>query len=286
VTSVLTILCNSSARLCIREKPARGCDDAPRYAMARPADPTPACVAQQAAPAAPAAAPRRPPVDVGLLIQLLEPHEDFPTRVLEDIWHAIDGVTSCMPRRHKAFRWVCGHFGEAFLVWDEDDRDAVMAVLRAKLGDKLSWDDVKMTRRKYVAKLVRRYCPKPEVLRQRLEELWNTWHDCDDEEYGQLFNERAIVAWKLMLKRVDDGFYSDPDGLVLYIQVGVTEDGLPVYKCIRSTSDVEGGVHSVLRGAVITKGASVEHIEASLRNFTLRQSTNVRILLLLAQAAC
>lgn len=91
------------------------------------------------------------------------------------------------------------------------------------------------------------------------------------------------AAWKIaknILELVRNGYVSDVPGVALYILLGfdAKAGGLPIYRCIRGTNMVEGGVHTHLRAKLPSRGASVRHMVACLLDFVLRHNLTVCLL--------
>jgi len=71
------------------------------------------------------------------------------------------------------------------------------------------------------------------------------------------------------------GFVSDPPGIPLYYRMGTDRDGLTVYRTIRGTNSVEGGVHMAVRRVFGSLQASPELAECLLLNWMLRRNKTV-----------
>jgi hypothetical protein len=117
--------------------------------------------------------------------------------------------------------------------------------------------------------------PPPRDLDIRLEKL-EVWLNFKDDDGVPLFNSKAKKAYRKLRRRVQQGAYSDPAGISLYIQIGIDRDGLPVYRCLRGTGDVEGGIHSTNRAQYPARNAAPDYADALLANISLRANIRVR----------
>jgi hypothetical protein len=65
-----------------------------------------------------------------------------------------------------------------------------------------------------------------------------------------------------MMERLLDaarrGFLSDPPGISLYYHMGKDNDGLSLYRTVRGTNSVEGGVHMAIHRVFGSLQASPE----------------------------
>jgi hypothetical protein len=61
-----------------------------------------------------------------------------------------------------------------------------------------------------------------------------------------------------LLDTAHRGFLSDPLGIPLYYRMGIDRDGLTVYRAIRGTNSVKGGVHMAVRRVFGSLQASPE----------------------------
>ena len=58
-----------------------------------------------------------------------------------------------------------------------------------------------------------------------------------------LFNDASWEKAKNVIENVRMGYYFDPPGISLYTIRGTDADALTLYRCLRGTNNVEGGVH-------------------------------------------
>jgi len=72
------------------------------------------------------------------------------------------------------------------------------------------------------------------------------------------FSKDAQEMSERLLDTARRGFLSDPLGIPLYYRMGIDRDGLTVYRTIRGTNSVEGGVHMAVRRVFGSLQASPE----------------------------
>ena len=109
--------------------------------------------------------------------------------------------------------------------------------------EKLRWteDHVAGLNRRFWRRKVAYHCPKPPRLVQNLLDLYVFFKDMKDPETGGDFfapNHEEIFLKEL--KYVQQGLLSDRPNMSMYQQVGVHETGLKKYRCLRTSSPLEG----------------------------------------------
>lgn len=130
---------------------------------------------------------------------------------------------------------------DAIFLPDPADRAAVEAVLTTK---KVTWDQMVLWKSDWIWRRVKRFVPRHDILHQRLSAVFQAYGPLKDATTGQpLFNDASWDKVQSILKNVQMGYYSDPPGLRLYTIQGKDKDGLTVYRCLRGTNNVEGGIH-------------------------------------------
>ncbi|KAG2193648.1 hypothetical protein INT47_011669 [Mucor saturninus] len=96
----------------------------------------------------------------------------------------------------------------------------------------------------WIWKRVKRTIPPPHILYTGLYNLFLSFGSLKCVKSGlPLFDK---VSWKSavnVLVAVKDGHVSDPPDLSLYHVRGKDRDGLTLYRCVRGTNSLEGGVH-------------------------------------------
>jgi hypothetical protein len=91
------------------------------------------------------------------------------------------------------------------------------------------------------------------------------------------FSQEARKTAETLLETVRLGFVSDPLGIPLYYVRGKDRDELTLYRTVRGTNSVEGGIHMLIRRIFGSLRASPELTEATIGNWFLRRNRMVRI---------
>ncbi|KAF7323784.1 3'-5' exonuclease domain-containing protein [Mycena kentingensis (nom. inval.)] len=195
------------------------------------------------------------------------------SRVLKDIFHVFHMLY--LSRTHglrlafiRAFRDIC-------LIPHPSDKARIETYLSTK---KLTWDDMLRYNPKWLWRRCRRTVPPAEVLHPLVHRLFMLYGPLRDAKTNlPLFNAAAWKTAKNILELIRYGYVSDVPGVVLYYCIGfdAEADGLPLYRCIRGTNMVEGGVHTHLLAKLPSRGASVRHMVACLLDFVLRHNLTV-----------
>ncbi|KAI0369360.1 hypothetical protein BV20DRAFT_1113655 [Pilatotrama ljubarskyi] len=164
---------------------------------------------------------------------------EIRSRVLGDIWHLMDQFKISV---HHGFRRPFARaLRDALLLPDPADQAAVERVLESR---GVSWRQMVLTKPDWVWRRVRRFVPKPDVLHQRIKHVLLTYGPFKDATTGQpLFNDASWQKAVNVLENVRAGYYSDPPGIQLYMVCGKDREGLTLYRCVRGTNNVEGGIH-------------------------------------------
>jgi hypothetical protein len=160
-------------------------------------------------------------------------------------------VTDALSVRHGAYPYFCSRLAEAFVVVDVVDLELVKAALiKAKKTTEVGWKQFLTQNYKEVASRCRRYAPAPDILKRRLDTLFQLFKDLPDAESGEkFFKSAALKEWASLMRYVQKGCLSDPDPreVDLYFIVGTDGGGVPIYGCYRGTNDLEG-YHQKLKG--------------------------------------
>ncbi|KAK7448771.1 hypothetical protein VKT23_013502 [Stygiomarasmius scandens] len=203
--------------------------------------------------------------------------ESILSRVLEDIFHAEDRVLKHLPKPHSAYKPFARALKQVMLVPDKEDKEKVEKVL-AKQG--FTWEYALHSKPDEIRKRVRHYCPPPEKLVADLEILFDSWKNVKccalNTKYGSLFaSEASWKAAQALIQTAKLGLLSDPPGFSLYHSVGVDRDGLTIYRCLRGTNSLEGGVHMTVRRDFGSLRASPELGDSLLANIRHRRNISV-----------
>jgi hypothetical protein len=210
-----------------------------------------------------------------MFIQPEKPSGPLLSRISDDIFHVQNRLLRQLSRTHSGYKAFARAFSEVLLVRDASDEAAVKAVLARK---NVSWQVAQRARPDALRKRIRRFCPPPEQLDQDLERLFESWANvkCTKDPKGKvLFNSAAHDEATKIRRAARQGYLSDPPGLQLYHQIGVDPDGLPVYRCIRGTNSIEGGIHMPLRRTFGPLHASPELADSILALIRHRRNTTV-----------
>lgn len=197
------------------------------------------------------------------------------SRVLGDIWHLMDQFKVSI--HHGMRRPFSRALRDALFLPDPADKAAVEDVLRKR---DVSWNTMVLSKSDWVWRRVRRFVPKPQVLFERVSEVLQTYGPIKDATTGQpLFNDAAWERARTVLENIRLGYYSDPPGIRLYSATGMDKDGLTIYRCVRGTNNVEGGVHQNIAKRFGSYNASPRFAVNLLREYrtyhNLKVSPNV-----------
>lgn len=166
-------------------------------------------------------------------------------RVCQDIFHVFmgryeHGCTSKVDPAYKAFRQMLRH---AFYIEDETDRRFAEQYLITVRG--LTPQQVREWPAHWFRKHVKRLVPPPSILAQRVQLVYNSFQDWRKQDGELLFRQgngkdaMAKVHADVMT-HIQHGCMSDPPGVCMYYVVHRTKEGLPTYRCLRSSSQLEG----------------------------------------------
>lgn len=92
----------------------------------------------------------------------------------------------------------------------------------------------------FFLKRCRRLVPPSDQLLERFDRVIDEFGKCVDNASKEvLLRPNAMKAVGLLRKHISAGCLSDPEGVAMYYAKGKTKDGLPDYRCVRGTNDVE-----------------------------------------------
>ncbi|KAJ6547247.1 hypothetical protein B0H19DRAFT_1266182 [Mycena capillaripes] len=206
----------------------------------------------------------------GLIHQAPDSSSDpLVTRVLNDAYHFMDRLLRLLPKKHSAFKEFAHQFSETIFIRDQNDEQKVRDVLKEK---GISRDYAVRTKKAALHRRIRRYIPRPEDLENNLRILFQSFADIQDSVdhktgCGKLFSPLARKQADTLLETVHLGFLSDPPHIALYYIMGTDRDGLNLYRTVRGTNSVEGGVHMLVRRISGSLQASLTLTEAILGNW-------------------
>jgi hypothetical protein len=179
-------------------------------------------------------------------------------------------------KEHGCRRPFARALRDAIFIPDKDDKMRISAYLESTGS---SWEEVLRFNARWLWKRCKRIIPPPELLYPVVKEVFSSYGPLLDSEKKQpLFNAQAWKDAENVLKMIQSGLLSDPYNISLYYQIGVDKKhgNLPLYRCVRGTNSVEGGVHHSGRRQLPISGASVHHASTRLRDFVLMHNLVVR----------
>ncbi|RDB18198.1 hypothetical protein Hypma_000504 [Hypsizygus marmoreus] len=197
--------------------------------------------------------------------------EHVRSRVLGDHWHLMDQIKISV--NHGLRRPFSRALRDALLLPDVEDKAAVEAVLADR---NVTWDQMLLWKPRWVWERVKRFAPRPEILHARVSQVYQAFGPLKDATTGQpLFNDASWDKAKNILENIRQGYYSDPIGLDLYMSKGKDHNGLNLYRCIRGTNSVEGGIHQNIAKRFGSYNASPRFAVNLLRDYCLHHNLKV-----------
>ncbi|KAF8994516.1 hypothetical protein BDZ89DRAFT_1179623 [Hymenopellis radicata] len=199
----------------------------------------------------------------------------IPTRLLDDLYHYQNRLLRILSKKHSAFKEFSHQFSRAVWLIHRDDLKAVQTVYE-KRG--MKWSFALRVHAAKLRKRIRRCIPPPDVLVPRLKLLFNAWQDVAcavQPSRGCFFSDEAKKQAAQLLQVAELGLISDPVGARLYYLQGKDRDGLNVYRTIRGTNGIEGGIHTHINRTFAAHRASPELADALLRNTRHRRNTSI-----------
>jgi hypothetical protein len=198
------------------------------------------------------------------ILQQPNTYNTLASRVLDDAYHFMDRLLRLLSKKHSVFNEFAHQFSETIFVRDQDDEAKVREVLEKK---GISWDYAIRSKKAALNCRIRRYIPPPEKLAADLETLFNSFKDVRDSvERGKgkehhFFSQEARKTAETVLETV---WVSEPPGIPLYYVRGKDRDELTLYRTVRGTNSVEGGVHMLIRRIFGSLRASPELTGATI----------------------
>lgn len=205
------------------------------------------------------------------------PSSGMDSGIAEDVWHVMDRVSREIPIKHSLRKAFTFAFSNTIFALDEDDYKLVCQTLQARPADKRkTWDEMRRYHPDWLWRRVRRFVPEKNYLEVVLREFFQCWGKLQCSKTGlPLFNKTAWKRSEGVLESVSNGWVSDPPGISLYVRQGTDAEGLPLYRCLRGTNSIEGGVHMQLMRTFGSLNASVEGADCLLADFRHRHNVNV-----------
>ncbi|CAK5267877.1 unnamed protein product, partial [Mycena citricolor] len=207
-------------------------------------------------------------------IQWNEWRTEIRSRVLKDPFHIFNMFYLSV--QHSLRVEFARTLRDALFIPDPCDKARIVEWGRRQNVPR-TWDDLLFRNAAWLWKRCKRIIPPPEELYALVSEVFRVFGPLKDATTGlPLFNSAAWAVAKNILELIRKGFVSDPPSIALYSQRGVDKKtGLPLFRCFRGTNFTEGGVHTHLRSRMPTSGASIPHVNATLKDFILCHNKRV-----------
>ncbi|CAM9365309.1 unnamed protein product, partial [Hapterophycus canaliculatus] len=200
------------------------------------------------------------------------PGQTFAVRL--DLFHALNRLSRTMKKRHGAFNPFMARLRDAcFLV----NREDVELALKARGMEDEHVQQIKDQNWSFFLKRCRRLVPPSNELLKRFDKVIEEFGNCVDNVSKEvLLRPKSLKAVDLLRKHIVAGCLSDPEGVAMYYAVGKTKDGLPDYRCVRGTNDVEG-YHRYLRTLLACYCASPALAHSVLLEFNFRWNVKMMV---------
>ncbi|KAF7722500.1 hypothetical protein EC973_003092 [Apophysomyces ossiformis] len=200
--------------------------------------------------------------------------EDSRTRVIQDVWHSLKRIS--VPAKHGLRIEFQRMLTDCILLMDKDDVNKVKSVLQSK---GLSFERVLRQRKARVQARVRRVIPPASQLIHSVYKVLMTFGPLKCSATGQpLFNDQAWKEAANFLELVAKGYLSEPSEIPLYYPKYRDTDELTVYRCIRGTNSLEGGVHQNVIRRFGAYNATPRFACNLMTEYRTRHNLDVRVL--------
>ena len=154
----------------------------------------------------------------------------------------------------------------------QSDIEFIKLALR-KVG--YSEDRIRSLTWAYYKKRVRRSVPAPTELMKNYRRVVAMFANIRDAKTGEpLFRKKAWALYKETCKHIRKGCLSDVPGMSYYYQTGTDSKGIPIFKCIRGTSALEG-FHQKIRQLIRGFNISPRFAIAALHEFVYRWNHDI-----------
>ncbi|KAI7872237.1 uncharacterized protein EV154DRAFT_580069 [Mucor mucedo] len=197
---------------------------------------------------------------------------ELPSRVLKDIFHLMDMIPES--KFHSCSKEFKRLFRDALFVVNEEDKVRVSHVLETKL--QTTFEETLLCHSSWLLKRVRRVVPPPHELYPVMKTLFDEcsrWYD--PRKNLPLFDDLCKKKCEAVLRKIEAGHVSDPVGVPLYRHIKTDKYGLNIYRCLRGTSSVEGGVHRNIIRKFGFFNSSPELANCALSEYRLRHNIEV-----------
>ena len=173
-------------------------------------------------------------------------------KVKLDAFHLCQRISRTLSKRHALFTVFMSRLRDVFFIPNPGDIEVVKQSLKEKgLTDQQIEDKMRFNY-KYFMRRVRRTIPSPAALEEEFKALVEVYaKQLDPKTNEPLFRRKTWAVYKTSLVHIKNGCVSDAPGVTYYIEIGVDSTGMPLFKCIRGTSALEGfhqKIRQLLRG--------------------------------------
>ena len=198
-------------------------------------------------------------------------------RIKNDILHIFLRFERVLSKEHGAFALFMQALRDALYISNPEDLEYVRQCLRehgfsdTKIDKKLKYEF------DWCLQRIRRHVPSPKELERRYQDVIDTYIDVIDARTGKpFFSDKAKAVHKATLKHIRRNCLSDIPGVSYYIEVGTDKYGIPLLKCVRGTSALEG-LHQKLRQLVRGFSNSPRFARAIVFEFIFRWNHDLDI---------
>lgn len=191
--------------------------------------------------------------------------------VLDDPYHVMARIK--LPRKHGASTRFAWALRDALFVPDEECLRKVKQVLSNK-GK--SYQDCMANNSAWLLKRLPRRIPPPDQLYGLVKQVFELYGPMLDAKTKKpLFDATANKIANGILNDIQLGYVSDPPNYELYVKVARDSDGLDIFRCLRGTNSVEGGVHQNLIRIFQSFNASPQYAVNILARYVLHHNLGV-----------
>jgi hypothetical protein len=197
---------------------------------------------------------------------------DCSRGVKQDIVHIFLRFNRVLKSAHGAYRAFLARLSDVFFVPSQQDIEFIKKVLK-KNG--FSDDEIKAKSWQYYKRRVRRSVPGPEILERDFARVVKLFANLEDAKTrAPLFGVKAWNLYKTTLKHIRKGCLSDVHDLTYYFQIREDSMGIPIFKCVRGTSALEG-FHQKIRQLIRGFNVSPRFAVALLLEFVHRWNQDI-----------
>ena len=207
---------------------------------------------------------------------------------IDEFWHLRDEQTTPQDLRHYltnvmrmcdakpgdyAWRRCVIDLADVFFKPMKGERERLQADMRLRFTDQ----QISRFGRSYYRRFTRHVCPPPHEQLRDFYDWYQFWSRFPHPTISgrSMFTANPWDIFKHECKYVQQGFTSDPPGVLMYVPVRTTKYGRVIYRCLRSSSQVEGWHNFLIRNTDFRAKAASQRIkDACLRGS--RDSWNVR----------